>query len=131
MDKNVVKRFIDNNDGTITDTRTNLMWETAPKDILVTWEEAATYCYKLDLGGYKDWRMPNVWELVSTFDYQQTHPEIYVVFGNVLSTYYWTGEVSCKELGGAWVVDFSNGLVDSGNIVSKIHIRAVREIQND
>ena len=45
--------FVDNSDGTISDTSTGLMWqkETAPGTY--TWEQALTYCENLTLAGLK------------------------------------------------------------------------------
>lgn len=69
------KRFIDNKDETISDTKTGLMW--AKKDSGVgidfsqwvdlgkglDWNEAKKYISQLKIGGYTDWRMPSINEL--------------------------------------------------------------------
>lgn len=58
------KKFRDNNNGTITDIQTGLMWQ---KDAGISgkmnWEEAEQYCKNLTLAGYSDWRMPTMDEL--------------------------------------------------------------------
>jgi hypothetical protein len=63
--------FVDNSDGTVTDTSTGLMWQQATASGTYTWEQALTYCENLTLpaGGYSDWRMPNRNELQSIVDY--------------------------------------------------------------
>ena len=129
----MLNRFIDNNDGTITDTRTNLMWEKASITSLVTWEEAASYCHKLNLGGHVDWRLPEIWELVSIADfskcdYSGSTSIIYNVFQGRLATYYWTEQSTTMGLDGVWVFDFGLGMLDYGNPLSKLHVRAVRDI---
>jgi len=61
------ERFIDNNDGTVTDTRTNLMWASADNMGDITWHNAKIYCENPPIAGYKysDWRMPTVKELMT------------------------------------------------------------------
>ena len=53
------KRFVDNGDGRVTDTRWNLMWQKGDNGKEVSFEEAENYCNSLRLGGYADWRLPN------------------------------------------------------------------------
>jgi len=52
------ERFVDNGDGTVTDTRRQLMWEKGDNGAEVTFEEAQKYCRNLRLGGHADWRLP-------------------------------------------------------------------------
>jgi hypothetical protein len=55
------QRFVDNLDGTVTDTKTGLMWQQADDDVLRKWDEAGAYCESLVLpssGAYSDWRVP-------------------------------------------------------------------------
>jgi hypothetical protein len=61
--------FVDNNDGTITDLATGLMWQQADAGNGYTWEEALAYAENLELAGYDDWRLPNAKELQSIVDY--------------------------------------------------------------
>jgi hypothetical protein len=52
------ERFVDNGDGTVTDTRRKIMWQKGDNGKEVTFEEAQEYCKNLRLGGYADWRLP-------------------------------------------------------------------------
>lgn len=52
------KRFVDNGDGTVTDTQRKIMWQKGDNGKEVTFEEARKYCETLRLGGYADWRLP-------------------------------------------------------------------------
>jgi hypothetical protein len=53
--------LIDNGNGTITDTTTNLMWlQDANSGGLMSWNEANTWATNLDYAGYDDWRLPTV-----------------------------------------------------------------------
>ena len=49
--------YIDNGNGTITDTVTGLMWQKTDGGEM-TFEKAITYCDTLTLGGFTDWRLP-------------------------------------------------------------------------
>ena len=61
--------FVDNDNGTITDNATGLMWQQADDGFTRDWESALTYAEGLSLGGYSDWRLPNVKELQSIVNY--------------------------------------------------------------
>ncbi|MGD0229625.1 MAG: DUF1566 domain-containing protein [Syntrophorhabdales bacterium] len=54
----VAERFVDNGDGTITDTRRKLMWQQGDNEQEVTFAEAQQYCRNLRLGDHADWRLP-------------------------------------------------------------------------
>jgi len=58
-------RFTDNNDGTITDNLTGLMWTEDGNHGAMTWEQALAYCAVYSHSGHSDWRLPNVRELYS------------------------------------------------------------------
>lgn len=56
--------FRDNGDGTLTDTRTGLMWMQnayiAGKQM--SWDDAKAFCAQLRTGGFSDWRLPTAEE---------------------------------------------------------------------
>ena len=60
--------YIDNGDGTITDTITGLMWE---KDMgkKMTYEAAFSKAEQSNLGGHSDWRVPTIKELYSLMQF--------------------------------------------------------------
>lgn len=58
-------RFIDNGDGTVTDTQHGLMWEAEVREHGVSWPRGVAYCQSLNLGGYGDWRLPTQAELAT------------------------------------------------------------------
>ncbi len=66
--------YRDNGDGTVTDLNTGLMWQktTAAKpdslDGRITWYEGEETARNLRVGGYTDWRVPSVKELISIVD---------------------------------------------------------------
>jgi len=86
-------RYRDNEDGTITDLTTGLMWEKkcsgcdGPHDrrLRLRWsgdgKERTVWDWLAEvnasgLGGHADWRIPNVKELVSIVDYGKANPAI-------------------------------------------------------
>ncbi len=56
--------YTDNNDGTITDNVTGLMWQKNMGD-KISYAEALTKAKALSLAGYNDWRIPTIKELYS------------------------------------------------------------------
>lgn len=63
--------FKDNNDGTVTDLATGLMWTKSDKNDL-NWQQALEWAETLELAGHSDWRLPNVKELQSIVDYTRS-----------------------------------------------------------
>ena len=61
-------RFVDNGDGTVTDTKTGLMWAAKDNGGPINWKDARSYCQDFSGGGHTDWRMPNLTELASLYD---------------------------------------------------------------
>jgi len=61
-------RFVDNGDGTVTDTKTGLMWAQTDNMGNITWHDARLYCENLILSVHNNWRMPTAEELGTLFD---------------------------------------------------------------
>ena len=61
-------RLVNNGDGTVTDTKTGLMWAAKDNGIPINWPDALSYCYNYEGGGHSDWRMPTLAELESLYD---------------------------------------------------------------
>ncbi len=64
--------FQDNNDSTITDSATGLMWTKYDNGQGLTWEEAISFAENSNITGHNDWRLPNVKELQSIVDYTRS-----------------------------------------------------------
>lgn len=68
-------RFVDNGDGTVTDTRKNLMWTKddswVEKGHLLSWWQSREYLQEKNeqqFAGYSDWRIPNAHEAKELFN---------------------------------------------------------------
>ncbi|MBB1485382.1 DUF1566 domain-containing protein [Oceanospirillum sediminis] len=66
-----VNSFTDNNDGTISDSATGLMWHKNDTTSL-GWEDAINTCEASSTAGHSDWRLPNIKELQSILDYTRS-----------------------------------------------------------
>jgi hypothetical protein len=119
-------RFTDNQDGTVTDHLTGLIWlKNAGTFSPATWFSALTEVSQLANGsnglsdGSKagDWRLPNINELESLVDVSQSQPALPAVnpFANVPtgpSAIYWSSTPYYGASNGnsnAWSINFSDG----------------------
>jgi hypothetical protein len=69
-----VPSYIDNGDGTVTDTVTGLIWTQELSDYSMVYSEAEGYAESLTTGGITDWRVPTLKELWSIRDFSQGWP---------------------------------------------------------
>jgi len=67
--------FQDNNDGTISDLATGLMWQQADDGQTRNWEDSLSYAENSDYADYSDWRLPDAKELQSIIDYTNSLQE--------------------------------------------------------
>ncbi|MFC2103049.1 DUF1566 domain-containing protein [Bacteroidota bacterium] len=103
-----INSFVNNNDGTISDNATSLMWSQSDNGEGLNWEEALAWVYQKNQENYlvyNDWRLPNAKELQSIVDYtrspQTTNSAAINPIFNVTSIidedeetnypFYWTG----------------------------------------
>jgi len=75
-----IGRFTDNLDGTVTDTKTSLMWIKNGWRLdffsAETWAEASKKCENFQHGGYDNWRLPTIEEWRSLIDRQNENPAL-------------------------------------------------------
>jgi len=113
-------RFIDNDDGTVTDNMTGLVWTKNANMLEVTqdWYAAVGACNELAHDGTDlvddsitgEWRLPNVRELQSLIDYGQNKPALPAghPFLNVQWVSYWTSTSASTFL--SWGVSLDKGV---------------------
>jgi hypothetical protein len=122
-------RFTDNNNGTITDNLTGLIWMKNANCSAIsqkTWSEALTavgnladgICGLSDGSLAGDWRLPNVRELQSLVDYGRFGAPS-LPFTNFQDFYYWSSTSYAGYPGFAWLVDFYGFLYNSVENVGK------------
>ncbi|MCD4754306.1 MAG: PEGA domain-containing protein [Deltaproteobacteria bacterium] len=72
-------RFVDHRNGTVTDTKTGLMWTREDSyvhlDRYLNWEQSRSYLNKLSTGGYSDWRLPTVAELREIYEIKKSNTD--------------------------------------------------------
>ncbi len=85
-------------DSTVTDLSTGLMWQQYNKHYYKNWKSAIAYCEDLTLGGYSDWRLPNVKELESIVDIKLIKPFNVKFFSKAncydMRPYFWSSTYS-------------------------------------
>jgi hypothetical protein len=128
--------------GTVTDNTTNLMWQQCSAGLsgvgcatgvaaTYQWDGpttfAITYCEGLSLGGFTDWRLPNVKELKSIADMTVYSPAINATyFPNTQSSTYWSSTTCAPNTTYAWYVLFTNGSTTNYNKTNTGYVRCVR-----
>ena len=135
--------FVLHGDGTVTHTRTGLMWMRCGLGQSwtgsgcdgsangYTWRNALNAAQDVNhtggFAGHTDWRLPNKNELESIVEERCWSPAINAaVFPNTPNSWYWSSSPYAVSSVNAWNVSFNNGRVywygkDNGN-----HVRLVR-----
>jgi hypothetical protein len=120
-----MSRFIANEDGTTTDTKTGLAWsKTIAKSI--NFKAAEQQVSELGEG----WRIPTDHELLSIVDRSRHNPAIETeFFPDTESDWYWTSTPCAWNDAAVWVVLFGSGDVYHGPRNYNACVRAVRSSQ--
>ena len=120
----------------VTDNTTHLQWQdnADAKTVTKSWIDAINYCEDLSLGGYTDWRLPNINELIMIVDRSKFAPSIVTGFLNVVSDKYWSSTTPVHCCSGnystdkSWFVDFKEGGVEGGlKYEDNYYVRCVRD----
>jgi hypothetical protein len=103
---------------TVTDLNTGLMWQRADDRVSRDWDHAVACCEDLNLGGYSDWRLPSLMDLVSVVDHGRYAPAIDPLFSSQ-SDMYWSNPIAC--------VDFYYGYNNNLTGDHYFYVRCVRD----
>ena len=120
--------YTDNGNGTISDSKSGFMWQKIPFPNLKNWFDALRYADTLSLGGYSDWRLPNIKELQSISEDTFINPSVNpAYFPSTNPTIYWSStSQKSPDTTHSWTVDFYYGIA-SYNLKTETHyIRCVR-----
>lgn len=131
-------RFIDNDDGTVTDNLTGLVWlRNAGCFLERSWDQAFTDAAALNSGecGLTDnstegqWRLPNVKELQSLLDISGTTFEgTGSVFPN-LEASYWSSTTHATFAENAWVTMYDGRVLGAPKATAQFSVWPVRNAQ--
>lgn len=130
-----IPTFINNNNGTITDTVTGLMWQAVDGGEIKI-ENAIAYCDSLNLAGYTNWRLPTAQESFSILNMQNVNPAMNTTyFTNTGAEYWWTSERQANDSNKIWCTNAGGGIGNhprtetiSAGGTKKFHVRAVRDV---
>jgi hypothetical protein len=125
--------FTDNQDGTVTDQITGLIWQQSDGGEM-TFESAKDYASALNLAGQSDWRLPNSAELLSIMDHGRHGPAMNTeFFTRSEARYWWTHTARADDSSKVWVVNTGGGIGAHAKLESlsaggdrPIHVRCVR-----
>ena len=121
-----VYRFIDNKDGTVTDSMTNLIWLKNPNCFgMLDWKSAVQAAKGLKEGkcgpdptfvlsdgsSAGDWRLPTMKELCTLIDFSRRDPALPKghLFLDVPTGYHWSATTLDYYSGMAWIVYIESG----------------------
>ncbi len=130
--------------GIATDSATGLVWQDEPytqvektaydkntnNGKVGNWEYSKEYCENLILGGYGDWRLPNIYELNTLLDNTKSSKP-YVINGikNIVSEVYWSSTTHASDSSSARNVVFNTGKDGNGAKTVSLYVRCVRAEQ--
>jgi hypothetical protein len=135
--------YADHGDGTVTDTRTGLVWKKCSEgqtydsggntcsasDDATThpWSEALTLAEAHSFAGHDDWRLPNLKELRSLVEECRSEPSINDdLFPDTPDSAFWSGSPSADVGSFAWVVHFQSGDAFDASRSGVYRVRLVR-----
>jgi hypothetical protein len=108
--------FIDNQDGTITDQATDLMWQKSGSARKLSRRNATAYLKKLNkekLAGYSDWRLPTIEELASLLVFAKINGLHINSLFDKRQTKCWSADSLLMDQTATyqedWIVNFLNG----------------------
>jgi hypothetical protein len=96
------------------DLATGLMWALNDNGMDVNWNEARRYCQQLRLGGFSDWRLPEIGELKGMYDaLSEQSPK---VRGGIGLSGYRCWSTTKSRSGHAWSLGIKDGARFSGRL---------------
>ncbi len=130
-------RFTDNENGTVTDNLTGLVWLKNANCVgNKTWSDALAFanalkdgvCGLTDNSSAGEWHLPNIRELHSLIDFGNYNPALPSghPFTGVVSSYYWSSTSFATSTDYAWYVALSIGNAYGGHETNTYYVWPVR-----
>ncbi|MBL0065005.1 MAG: DUF1566 domain-containing protein [Bacteroidetes bacterium] len=127
--------YLDNGNGTVTDTITGLMWQQRDGGEM-TVEDAIIFCDTLTLGNYSDWRLPDCHELFSILQHDRANPALDTnYFSDSNAEYWWSSERQANDSNKVWATNAGGGVGNhpksetiSAGGTKRFHVRPVRDV---
>jgi hypothetical protein len=93
----------------VRDTFHETIWQRSDDGVKRTWQEASSYCADMSLGGYTDWYLPTIEDLMTLVDYTVYNPSLSteVLDGHI--DYYWSSTPNVSSQDEVWVQSFMRG----------------------
>lgn len=132
------ERFVDNQDGTITDNKTGLMWIKNGWRLdffsAVKWQDAVKKCEKFKYAGHSDWRLPTIKEWDSILDRKKEYPALVEPnpFENIIVHMPYWSQTEYKSMGNSsrvYTVMLYYGRIGHQNTAKRAFILPVRSIK--
>jgi len=117
-----------NNNQTVLDQHTGLVWIESDVDIQRTWQGAVSYCNELVFAGQTDWRLPTKFELESIVDYGRSFPALNKVF-TCQHSFYWSATPHLHNPSYAWSVFCPDGADHWVDKTNNYYVRCVRDAE--
>ncbi|CAC9616409.1 hypothetical protein [uncultured Gammaproteobacteria bacterium] len=135
-------RYVNHDNGTVTDNQTNLMWKKCAQGLSGNdcstgtgtkhnWEEALQLANNHSFASYSDWRLPNIKELSSLVGRRCFNPNINEsIFPNTPTDYHWSSSPNAANLQDlsyhTWQLHFNYGHINSEARDNNNYVRLVR-----
>lgn len=140
--------YVINSDGTVTDSRTSLMWKRCAEGqvwngamcsgsvVTQTWAEALATGASSTYAGHADWRLPNIKELTSLIEWCTDTPAVntfpFPGFAVANRGAYWSSSPTRNYSGTAnlsWSMEVTTGAYDQINRINNLNVLLVRNFQ--
>ncbi|SLM31797.1 putative Mitogen-activated protein kinase kinase kinase [Desulfamplus magnetovallimortis] len=122
--------YNDNDNGTITDHATGLMWQKSGSDNALSYDDAKRYISHLNLerfAGFNDWRIPTIEELLSLLEPEKINSSLYIdSLFDPLQQWCWSSDMRTAHSG--WFVFYYLGNVYWDYLDLDNYVRGVRHI---
>ncbi|PLX70560.1 MAG: hypothetical protein C0602_03345 [Denitrovibrio sp.] len=117
----------------VTDSSAKTMWQDDQSVIAntYTWPDAINHCENLTEGGYNDWRLPNILELLTIADPWAENPSLVPEFENFNSDYFWSSSTSVSGASSAYAIHNFYSTVIYRDVSESYYVRCIRDVSYD